>query len=471
MSERSMTLNNRTANRLLWQGSMVVATLMLCIGAAEAQTPPTPRSDASPHVVPTPIPTPPPPPRPRVTPSPAARPTTQATPAPTAKPTEKPTTQTYPASTAKPAPKPTTQPTPATTAKPTEKQTTQPSPATTAKPTEKQTTEPSPATTAKPTEKQTTQPSPAPTATPAASPAGGDNPAQPTSDRPLSDPSKERVESLSSSEQEQIRQVVQDEVNRAFGRNASSLNWLLFAMTLFPIGATIFGIWLLRRNMANMVAERVKEEIGGELKAQIQAEIVGSLEGQENLSSNTALAALPAQAPKPDNTEHLNELISMAMATQKLINETRSTLEESMKFQDAIQQPFEDVLGVYLKQASELFREGQYGESIELCDRALQSNPELDLAWLERGMALTKLQKYEDAIASFNKALQINSDSAAPWYEKARCYALKNDPDLAVDNLKQAINRDASKREAAKADTDFQAIRGDEMLESLLSGL
>ena len=423
-----MTLNNRTANRLLWQGSMVVATLMLCIGAAEAQTPPTPRSDASPYAAPTP----PPPPRPRVTPSPA-RPTTQATPAPTAKPTAKPTN---PASTAKPAPKPTTT-----------------NPATTAKPTPK------------PTPKPTTETNPAPTATPTPSPAGA-NPAQPMSDR-----SGEGVESPSSSEQEQIRQLVQDEVNRAFGRNASSLNWLLFGMTLFPIGATIFGIWLLRRNMANMVAERVKEEMGGELKAQIQAEIVGSLEGQENPSSNTALAALPAQAPKPDNTEHLNELISMAMATQKLINETRSTLEESMKFQDAIQQPFEDVFGVYLKQASELFREGQYQESIELYDRALQSNPELDLAWLERGMALTKLQKYEDAIASFNKALQINSDSAAPWYEKARCYALKDDPDLAVDNLKQAINRDASKRETAKADPDFQAIRGDEMLESLLSGL
>lgn len=419
-----MTLNNRTANRLLRQSSMVVATLMLCIGAAQAQTPPTPRTDASPYAAPTP----PPPPRPRVTPSPAARPTTQATPATTAKPTAKPTTPTNPASTAKPAPKPTTSTNPAPTAKPTPKPT-----------------------------------NPAPTPTPVPSPAGGANPAQPMSDRSGG--------GVSSSEQEQIRQLVQDEVNRAVGRNASSLNWLLFAMTLFPIGATIFGIWLLRRNMANMVAERVKEEIGGELKAQLQAEIVGSLEGQENPRSNTALAALPAQAPKPDNTEHLNELISMAMATQKLINETRSTLEESMKFQNAIQQPFEDVFGVYLKQASELFREGQYQQSLELYDRALQSNPELDLAWLEKGMALTKLQKYEDAIASFNKALQINSDSAAPWYEKARCYALKDDPDLAVDNLKQAINRDASKREAAKADPDFQAIRGDEMLESLLSGL
>lgn len=273
-----------------------------------------------------------------------------------------------------------------------------------------------------------------------------------------------------SSEEERIRQLVQDEVNRAVGSNASSLNLLLFGLTLFPVGAMLFGIWLLRRSMSSMVANEVKEKLDRELRAQLPAEIIGTLEGQEN-PSNAAVAALPGQAATADNTEHLNELISMAMATQKLINDTRLTLEESMKFQDAIQQPFEDVLGVYLKQASELFREGQFQESIALYDRALQANPELELAWLERGMAFTKLQKYEDAIASFNKALQLNSNSPDPWYEKARCYALKNDPDLAVDNLKQAINRDTSKRETAKKDPDFQAIRGDEMVESLLSGL
>ncbi|MEC5029376.1 MAG: hypothetical protein SAL07_05635, partial [Oscillatoria sp. PMC 1051.18] len=55
------------------------------------------------------------------------------------------------------------------------------------------------------------------------------------------------------------------------------------------------------------------------------------------------------------------------------------------------------------------------------------------------------------------------------WYNKAGYYASQTKVDLAIENLKQAINLNPDEcRERAKTDPDFDKIREDDRFQELL---
>lgn len=316
-----------------------------------------------------------------------------------------------------------------------------------------------------------TQVSPRPSPSPAASPSPEANANEPvliqeenTGERPEA---QQTVLQESVELDPTIQQQIQSEVDRAFMRAVSPLTALMVGLILFPIAATLLGIWLLRRSVATQVVSEVKEQLGKELKAEIISDTGGSRGG--SLVKSDASAGMPPALPqKTDNTAQLNELISMALATQNLISEARSALEDSMKMQTKMEEPFQEIFGIYVKQGNELFREGRFEESIEMYEKSTEINPECYEAFLGQGVAFTKLQRYDDAIASYNKAIRVNSDQADAWYGKARCYALKNDVDLVIDNLKQAINLNPQIREMAKHESDFDPVRDTEVFDKLI---
>ncbi|WP_292696929.1 MULTISPECIES: tetratricopeptide repeat protein [unclassified Nostoc] len=59
--------------------------------------------------------------------------------------------------------------------------------------------------------------------------------------------------------------------------------------------------------------------------------------------------------------------------------------------------------------------------------------------WFGCGNSLRKLQRYDEAIASYERALELQPEFHWAWCHKARCHALKNDRDLAIESLTQAI--------------------------------
>ena len=111
---------------------------------------------------------------------------------------------------------------------------------------------------------------------------------------------------------------------------------------------------------------------------------------------------------------------------------------------------------------------GRNEEEIASFDKAVEIKPDYHQAWNNRGFALDELGRYEDAIASYDKAVEIKPDKHQAWYNKARCYALQENVDLAVENLKQAISLNPEYREMAKTDPDFNSIREDERFQALL---
>lgn len=303
--------------------------------------------------------------------------------------------------------------------------------------------------------------------TPAASASPQPEPAVP--DRPLSSEAVEaETEATGTTEEQQLENLIQTQVDRALGRR-NSFFYALFGAILIMLGGTWVFLWLLRQNLTKIVigelqqkiSGQLKAEIGEQIKAEISAEFVETLAQQKN---NSALAIAQPQPKSIDNSTQINELISMAVATNNLLQETRSALEESRKLHDRINQPIQEIFGIYFKQATELLQQGEYEEAIEMYDKTLQTNPDFYEAWLGRGMAFTRLQQYETAIGCYNKALQLNSDHPEPWYEKARCYAIKQDVDLVIDNLQRAIKANPNMRKIARQDPDFEIIFDHEIL-------
>ena len=51
-------------------------------------------------------------------------------------------------------------------------------------------------------------------------------------------------------------------------------------------------------------------------------------------------------------------------------------------------------------------------------DKAIGINPQLAVAWYNKGLTFVTLGRYEDALAASDKAIEINPQYAEAWYNK-----------------------------------------------------
>ncbi|OBQ28410.1 MAG: hypothetical protein AN483_15785 [Aphanizomenon flos-aquae MDT14a] len=111
----------------------------------------------------------------------------------------------------------------------------------------------------------------------------------------------------------------------------------------------------------------------------------------------------------------------------------------------------------------------KYKEAIRSYDESIAIHSNKHEAWINRGIALTKLQLYKEALASYNQAITIHPNLDKAYYNKACNYALQNNLELAIDNLKKAIEFVPQKyQNLAKTDPDFDKIRGEKQFQELL---
>jgi tetratricopeptide (TPR) repeat protein len=110
-----------------------------------------------------------------------------------------------------------------------------------------------------------------------------------------------------------------------------------------------------------------------------------------------------------------------------------------------------------------------YEEAVKSYDEAIAIQSNKHEAWINRGIALTKLQRYKEALASYNQAITIQPNLHQAYYNKACNYALQNNLELAIENLKKAMQLVPQKyQNLAKSDTDFDKIRGEQRFQELL---
>jgi tetratricopeptide (TPR) repeat protein len=99
----------------------------------------------------------------------------------------------------------------------------------------------------------------------------------------------------------------------------------------------------------------------------------------------------------------------------------------------------------------------------------IKLNSKFPEAWYRRGLILKQMSCYVEAIASFDKVIQIQPDNIEAWYEKARCYALQDNPFLAVQNLKKVLKLKSSWAEIIEKEKDFDSIRQADSFRQLLA--
>jgi tetratricopeptide (TPR) repeat protein len=141
------------------------------------------------------------------------------------------------------------------------------------------------------------------------------------------------------------------------------------------------------------------------------------------------------------------------------IHHANNQLEEAIASYDNALKFKPDYYSAWNNRGTALFNLGRNEEAIASYDNALKIKPDYHEAWNNRGVALGNLGRMEEAIASFDNALKIKPDDANTYYNKACVYALEENIDLAIENLKQAIDLDSKYLEMAKTDTDFDKIR------------
>jgi tetratricopeptide (TPR) repeat protein len=111
------------------------------------------------------------------------------------------------------------------------------------------------------------------------------------------------------------------------------------------------------------------------------------------------------------------------------------------------------------EEARNAVNEKMFPEALKLLDAALQRDPDLIYAYIEKGRALKRMGKLEAALATLKQALEKKPGDAKVLYNMA-CYKTLLDfpkPEI-LANLTNALYGNASLRIEAKTDDDFKAL-------------
>jgi tetratricopeptide (TPR) repeat protein len=151
--------------------------------------------------------------------------------------------------------------------------------------------------------------------------------------------------------------------------------------------------------------------------------------------------------------------------------------------QDIQIQPFHEV---YQNLGLALFYLDREEDALVSFNKAIELDKTFYQAWYSRGVLLLKRTKdiylgpgsldlseeskkqYKEAIESFNKTIEIEQKYHRAWYDRAECYAIIQEVDLAIKDLKQAIDLNHEYKTKAKTNTYFDEIREDERFKKLI---
>jgi tetratricopeptide (TPR) repeat protein len=151
--------------------------------------------------------------------------------------------------------------------------------------------------------------------------------------------------------------------------------------------------------------------------------------------------------------------------------------------QDIQIQPFHEV---YQNLGLALFYLDREEDALVSFNKAIELDKTFYQAWYSRGVLLLKRTKdiylgpgsldlseeskkqYKEAIESFNKTIEIEQKYHRAWYYRAECYAIIQEVDLAIKDLKQAIDLNHEYKTKAKTNTYFDEIREDERFKKLI---
>ena len=110
-----------------------------------------------------------------------------------------------------------------------------------------------------------------------------------------------------------------------------------------------------------------------------------------------------------------------------------------------------------------------FEQAIIAIDQIINLEPNEVIYKANRGIILARAGRYDEALVDCEAAIKQNSKRESGYYAKACYYALKNDIDQVLENLRKAIDIDPNhSRREARWNPDFDAIRNDERFRTLI---
>jgi tetratricopeptide (TPR) repeat protein len=95
--------------------------------------------------------------------------------------------------------------------------------------------------------------------------------------------------------------------------------------------------------------------------------------------------------------------------------------------------------------------------------------PELANVYFNLGLALIELKQYQKAIDVYDKALSIEPNIEDAEYNKACLYAILQNKEKMLESLSKAIDEKPAHKREAREDEDFEAFRDDDDFKNLVS--
>lgn len=98
-------------------------------------------------------------------------------------------------------------------------------------------------------------------------------------------------------------------------------------------------------------------------------------------------------------------------------------------------------------------------QAVVAYENAIVLDPHSGNLYNALGLVHYRLQEFEQALQTFARAKSMNVSNASIFYNEACVYALLSRNEEAVSSLRKAIELDASLKDHARTDTDFDKIR------------
>lgn len=316
------------------------------------------------------------------------------------------------------------------------------------------------------------------------------------------------------SEQQEIKNSIQAEVDQAFRDKLSVINLLLILLLVMPTLAAA-AVWFLlaQLNQKTMLAQQEINSLKADALSQLEtmlseAQTLLSHLQYQNAEVDRSLESLKTQShlqlPQPVSPESQQNLkLAQDYAKQGDKFFTQGCYDEAVQAYDRALQLDSHGVEVWNNRGVVLTKLQRYHEAIASYEQALQLRSEYADAWNNRGVALGKLkyyeaaalsyeraihlrenyvdawnnrgfalaqlQRYEEAIDSYHKAAELNPDFYLVWYNQARCYGVQNKVDLALESLERAMSiKPTVVRHLAKKETDLESLVNDERFQQLI---
>jgi tetratricopeptide (TPR) repeat protein len=200
-------------------------------------------------------------------------------------------------------------------------------------------------------------------------------------------------------QKQEIRNLVQTEVNQILDENKTKLNVVLVLLIAFPVITGILVLLLYRRIIQQVVADT---------QAQLTAEL-----NQQTITFQQDIERLKSEWASQLATIHQKQIVEdepkkPVFVTSENLNSHNSQVQIKLTSEN------DD----YFTQGNTSFSAGDYESAIAAYDKVLEIKPDDHEAWFKRGVALGHLSRNEEAITAFDEVLKLKPENYEAWYNR-----------------------------------------------------